>query len=310
MVAARPTFGGMRGERTRGDALGDLIREHDVDEQVGADDHDPGVDHDPVRRARPARVPLISVPESLRSVDLRVGMPAVRGILIVTVVILLVLGGRLAWAVLVAEPQPTTVPAGEQPGPHAPGHSPTARSPGSGDQGASTTTAPATPDPPARVVVHISGQVVNPGVVELRSGARVVDAVEAAGGLTSEADASSLNLARPVMDGEQVWVGRPGESPPASAGSPPAPGMPSPAPGGPGSSGAGQGGAGAPLLDLNTATQAQLEELPGIGPVTAGHILAWREANGRFSSVDELLEVSGIGERTLAQLAPLVTAGG
>jgi competence protein ComEA len=163
----------------------------------------------------------------------------------------------------------------------------------------------------AGLVVHVAGEVLQPGVVELPPGSRLVDAVRSAGGVTDAADQSTLNLARPLVDGERVWVGRPGETPPQVAAGP----APSPASRGGGETGAGAGagttgGAAAAPLDLNAATQADLEELPGVGPVTAGHILGWREEHGRFSSVDELLEVSGIGERTLAQLEPLVTVGG
>jgi competence protein ComEA len=89
--------------------------------------------------------------------------------------------------------------------------------------------------------------------------------------------------------------------------------LPGAGPGGGGAGGAGGSvGAGGPAapLDLNAASQADLEELPGIGPVTAGQILAWREEHGGFSSVDELIEISGIGERTLARLEPLVIVGG
>jgi competence protein ComEA len=153
--------------------------------------------------------------------------------------------------------------------------------------------------------VHVTGQVTEPGVVELAVGDRVVDAVRAAGGFTTDADQSRLNLARPLVDGEQVWVGRPGEEPPLLA---PLAGA------APGSSGGtaptGEAATAAPLLDLNAANQAQLEELPGIGPVTAGRILAWRDEHERFSTVEELMEVSGIGERTFAQLEPVVTVAG
>ena len=150
--------------------------------------------------------------------------------------------------------------------------------------------------------MHVTGAVAEPGVVTVPAGSRVVDAVRAVGGVTDEADQSTLNLARPLVDGEQVWVGRPGETPPVAPGPLPRAG------GDPGD--AGPGGAPSAPLDLTAATQADLEELPGVGPVTAGHILSWREEHGRFSTVEELLEVSGIGERTLAQLEPLVTVGG
>lgn len=151
--------------------------------------------------------------------------------------------------------------------------------------------------------MHVTGAVHDPGVVTLPAGTRVVDAVAAAGGLMEDADESSLNLARQLGDGEQLWVGRPGEEPP--------PGLPSPADtgGGTGTTADGDGGQ-VVVVDLNRATRAELEALPGVGPVTAGKILAWRDEHGGFSVAEELLEVSGIGERTLEQLRPYVTVGG
>lgn len=138
------------------------------------------------------------------------------------------------------------------------------------------------------VTVDVAGKVRRPGIVVLDAGARVVDAIEAAGGARRGVDLSSLNLARVLVDGEQVLVGAPAASAPG-----PAPVGGSPAPGS--------------LVNLNTATQAQLEELPEVGPVTAQAILAWRQEHGGFTAVDELLEVDGIGDATLAKLAPYVT---
>jgi competence protein ComEA len=143
----------------------------------------------------------------------------------------------------------------------------------------------------AEVVVHVVGAVHRPGLVRLPSGARVADAVDAAGGATAAARLASVNLARVVVDGEQVVVQRRGR--PAVLG---APAVGAPATG---------AGPAAPV-DLNTATLDALDGLPGIGPVLAQRILDWRTAHGRFSSVDELGEVSGIGEATLSDLAPLV----
>lgn len=143
------------------------------------------------------------------------------------------------------------------------------------------------------LVVDVTGKVRRPGIVVLPTGSRVVDALEAAGGARRSADLSGLNQARLLLDGEQIAVGvtRP---PGVAASSVPAPG---------GSSSADQGA----LVNLNSASSAELEELPGVGPVTAEAIIGWREANGGFASVDQLLDVDGIGEKTLAQLAPLVT---
>jgi competence protein ComEA len=143
------------------------------------------------------------------------------------------------------------------------------------------------------LLVHVAGAVRRPGLVELPPGARVADAVEAAGGVTRIGDPASVNLARPAIDGEQVVVARRGEGVlPAPVAVPP---------------GTAATGSPAAPVDLNTATLKQLDALPGIGPVLAQRILDWRTANGRFSVVDELGEVSGIGEATLTDLRPLVT---
>jgi len=141
----------------------------------------------------------------------------------------------------------------------------------------------------SRIVVHVVGEVVAPGVVELGPGARVAEAVAAAGGATAEANLGALNLARHVEDGEQVVV--PGVGGPEDA-----------------DDGAGEGEvvAADPRIDLNAADAAQLETLPGIGPVLAARIVAWREEHGRFTSVAELTEISGIGPRLFAQLESLV----
>lgn len=142
------------------------------------------------------------------------------------------------------------------------------------------------------VVVHVAGKVRRPGIVTLPLGSRVADAVEAAGGARPRVDLSSVNLARVLVDGEQVLVGEEAAVPPTSTA----------APGSPAESGSGAG-----LVNLNTATAAELETLNGVGPVTAQAILAWRDEHGRFTAIEELLEVSGIGEKTLAQLAPQLT---
>ncbi|NYG60649.1 competence protein ComEA [Nocardioides daedukensis] len=144
--------------------------------------------------------------------------------------------------------------------------------------------------PVTELVVDVSGKVRRPGIVILPPGSRVVDAIKAAGGIRKGADLTGLNQARALVDGEQVVVGVP--PPPGQAASA------APAPGQPGSG---------DLVNLNTATASQLEELPGVGPVTAQAIVGWRESNGGFRAVDQLLEVDGIGEKTLAQLAPHVT---
>ncbi len=145
---------------------------------------------------------------------------------------------------------------------------------------------------PATVTVDVAGKVRHPGIAVLDAGARVVDALEAAGGAKPGVDVSALNLARLLADGEQVVVGVPAPSGAAAAASPPA-GTPPGAP--------------ATLVNLNTATETELDTLPEVGPVTAASIMAWRDQHGGFTSVDELLEVDGIGEVTLGKLAPFVT---
>jgi len=156
------------------------------------------------------------------------------------------------------------------------------------------------------VFVHVHGRVALPGLYELASGARVVDVVAAAGGFADDAEQGAVNLARPLVDGEQLYVPAVGEEGAAGAGA----GADAGAGAGAGAGSAAGGGAsgpGAALVDLNSADAAALETLPGVGPATSAAILEWRRQNGAFRSVDDLLGVSGIGEKTLAKLSPLVT---
>ncbi|MBK0418204.1 ComEA family DNA-binding protein [Leucobacter sp. CSA1] len=160
-----------------------------------------------------------------------------------------------------------------------------------------------TGDPTGEVFVHVVGEVNDPGVYELPADARVEAAIDAAGGTTPEAVLSGVNLARVVADGEQILVPDAETAAAAAAGTAPgaAPG------GGPGASSeaeAGVGGAaiGTGLVNLNTADAAALETLPRVGPALAQRIIDWRGANGGFASVDQLLEVSGIGVKTLEGL--------
>jgi competence protein ComEA len=151
------------------------------------------------------------------------------------------------------------------------------------------------------LVVSVSGRVAHPGVVRVPGGARVADVLAAAGGAQPGVDLSGLNLARRVIDGEQIAVGVPPA--PDAAGQPPG-GVAA----GEGAAGSRAGSAGpAAKDDLNTATVAQLDTLPGVGPVTAQHIVDWRTRNGRFARVDQLREIDGIGERRFQQLRDVVT---
>ncbi len=152
--------------------------------------------------------------------------------------------------------------------------------------GASGTTGSTGTGGPVELVVDVVGEVERPGIVTVPRGSRVFEAIEAAGGLDGKVDTSGVNLARVLEDGEQVVVG-------------PAPEI--------GSTGVGPTGAAAGgKIRLNQATAEQLDTLPGVGPVTAAAIIAWREDNGRFSTVDDLLDVRGIGDATLAELRELV----
>jgi len=146
-----------------------------------------------------------------------------------------------------------------------------------------STTSPTTTSPP-ELVVDVEGKVNRPGIVTLPKGSRVVDAIKAAGGVKGNADTASLNLARKLDDGEQILVGVV-----SAAGAAPVAGAP---------------GA---KVNLNSATMDQLDELPGVGPVTAKSILDWRTKNGHFTKVEDLLDVKGIGQATLDDLRDLVT---
>lgn len=164
----------------------------------------------------------------------------------------------------------------------------------------------------ADVVVHVVGAVARPGVVRLAADARAVDAVEAAGGLLPDADTARVNLAALLVDGQRVVVPAHGEElpeEPAAAG-PPSGATSSGASGtaGPGPS-PGTASGGSALVDLNSATAEQLDTLPGVGPATASAIVGHRDENGPFGSVDELIDVRGIGEAKLEGLRDLVTVG-
>lgn len=138
-------------------------------------------------------------------------------------------------------------------------------------------------------MVEVVGKVRRPQVVTLPDGSRVLDAVRAAGGAKPGVDTTDQNLARLLVDGEQIRIGLDAAADPAPASSP---------------------GAAGGQIDINTATAAQLEEIPGVGPVLAQRIIMYRDQNGGFASVEQLTEVSGIGEATFAQMQAMVTVSG
>jgi competence protein ComEA len=271
--------------------VGELLTATDGSE---ADEQTRRLDADLRRARRPA---LITVPDDVRSGRRSVSTAAVVSLLALVVAVGSAFVVRVLWAersaagtvegssraVSVVAASGTSPPTGTAPvpsDPTGPASSPVASA-------------------AAALVVHVVGQVARPGLVRLPAGSRVADAIEAAGGARRGADLSALNLARLVVDGEQVHVPKPGEAVVGSGGGQPAAGA---AAGG----GAG-GGPGSAPVSLNSADVAALDTLPGVGPVLAQRIVDWRTEHGRFTSVDELGEVSGIGDKLMAQLRPKVT---
>jgi competence protein ComEA len=224
------------------------------------------------------------VPETLRG-RVALGPPQV------TVLALLIAVGLAVtcWWLVRGSPSEVVAPAAVTPGVVTPSSAPLATAAPSavpGPRGAAGSSPPAAA---GSVTVDVAGRVRRPGIAVLDTGARVVDALRAAGGARAGVDLSGLNLARVLVDGEQILVGQPAPVGLAASAVPSA------------------GAPGGPLVNLNTASEVELEALPEVGPVTAQAILAWRTEHGGFTSVDELLEVDGIGDATLGQLAPYVT---
>jgi competence protein ComEA len=152
--------------------------------------------------------------------------------------------------------------------------------------------APAATATSADVIVHVAGAVVRPGLVKIAPGARMADALAAAGGPRPDADLDQVNLAAKVGDGDRVYVPRRGEAPPPT--------------GGVGASSNGSSSAKTGPVDLNSAGPDELDGLPGVGPATAKAIVEYRTRHGRFKTIDDLLAVPGIGPAKLATLKPLV----
>jgi competence protein ComEA len=231
-------------------------------------------------RVRPGREPA---PEVLPTAVPVPGRHAARGRLtlgaaqlaVVAILVLVALAGT-AWWVLGGGPPEVVPPAEPRPAGDlvsmSSGPSPSGSPSGGGGS----------------VTVDVAGKVRRPGIAVLDAGSRVVDALEAAGGARDSVDLTGLNLARVLVDGEQILVGLvepTGVAATVTGGTSPV----------------------ATLVNLNTADQVALESLPDVGPVTAQSILAWRSEHGAFTAVDQLLDVDGIGEVTLAKLTPYVT---
>jgi comEA protein len=241
----------------------------------------------PDARARPAADPADRLPAALgrhRAPGLTARWdPGRPGAWVLWLVGLLTALGVVAWTVAdrpVVDPAVDRIPAAARSG--SPGAPPAAAPPAV----SSAAVPPSAPASAGTVVVSVVGQVASPGLVTLPAGSRVADALAAAGGLLPGADPAAVNAAALLADGEQIAVGVPGAAAPPGA-----------------TGGAGHTG----LLDLNSATVADLDELPGIGPVLAQRIIDHRSANGPFTSVDQLQDVSGIGPAIYADLAQRVS---
>jgi competence protein ComEA len=234
------------------------------------------------------------------------------GIVVLVAVSVVWLGGRTAGdggadtGVTVVSGAPTVAASdgGEPAGAGSAGAAAAPSGDGAGaDPGAGAGSGGAGPSASAAVaVVYVVGAVAHPGVVRLHAGDRVTDALDAAGGAAADADLTRLNLARPAVDGERLYVPRAGETE-----------VPAELPAGDGPGGASGGGTAGgdgidgsvpadTVVDLNTADATTLETLPGIGPAMAQRILTWREEHGGFRTVEDLLEVSGIGDARFAEL--------
>ncbi|MFC7488275.1 ComEA family DNA-binding protein [Knoellia sp. CPCC 206453] len=263
-------------------------------------------------RHRPLEVPrgpVFELPLSLRGARWVPSRSAVIAVLAVIAVVVVVFGVRI-WLAgagdgaavgprATAGSQPTGVSRGTSTLSRASPGAPSATVNPSAGQGPGVDTA-------GPVVVHVVGQVAKPGVYRMTAGERVGDAVTAAGGATRAADLTAVNLARVLIDGEQIVVPKPGEvvAAPGAAGSGTSAGSGAGSGGAVAGSGSGSTGG---TVSLNSADLSALDTLPGVGPVLAQRILDWRTEHGRFTNVEELGEVSGIGEKLLAQLTPKVT---
>lgn len=226
----------------------------------------------------------------LRRAGLSEASPAALAGVAVLVLLALVFAGWRVGALFIGEGEPgITFEAGESGAASPPGH--TSDDP-SGDEHGGGEAAEA----PASVWVHVAGAVARPGLFELPFGSRVGDALTAAGGPGEDGALDAVNLARLLADGEQVYVPSTAE---VEAGTAP----PSAATDHGGSPAEGPGNG---LVDLNTASETELVALPGVGPATAGKIVADREANGPFTSPEEIMRVSGIGEKKFEALRDLI----
>jgi competence protein ComEA len=264
-------------------------------------DEQPTADEQPAEADAPP-----SLSARLSGVRLHAFDPGRRGVAVLVVVAALGAGGG-GWYFVHAAPrsardEPSAVDATS---PAASSSTPLPSAPAAWPTAAGTSSAASSSSADSSLVVDVVGKVVHAGVFTLPAGARVVDAIAAAGGALPNTDLTGLDLAGRLLDGAEVFVGIP---PPSGAAAQAAGGVIGGAVGGPGEGASNSGGAASPaVVNLNTATQAELETLPGVGAVTAERILAWRAQHQRFTSVVQLQQVSGIGPAKYAALVGHVT---
>lgn len=237
------------------------------------------------------------------------------GLMALLAIVLLIVGGMVAKTLSTASSPGITL---RETFPQPPAAPPPVRPPAN-----ALSSAPASePDTASQVVVHVAGAVKKPGVYHLPNGARGEDALKAAGGPTANANTDAINLAARVEDGSQLYFPNRKEQPEGGASSEsissPAVSMKTPAQGGvkTGSRATHKGGKPGKLTDpsqgrinLNTASAEELQRLPGVGPAMAERLLEFRKENGGFQSVEDLLQVSGIGDKKFAKMQPFVTVG-
>lgn len=158
-----------------------------------------------------------------------------------------------------------------------------------------------------KIIVDVSGQVKAPQVIEIKAGSRISDAIAAAGGLTDKADISGVNRAAELNDGEKIYIPAKGESQQSGAAAGSQNGSTGISAGSPSGTSAGSGSAASPKISINSASNSELQELTGVGPAIAEKILLYRSKNGGFKSLEDLKNVSGIGDKTFEKLKDQIT---
>ncbi|MEV6566867.1 ComEA family DNA-binding protein [Streptomyces kronopolitis] len=270
------------------------------DTGAGAGAGSPPPQHGPPDARRRERV-WLAVRERLPLwVQLRCGTdPKALAALVLVLVVAVGFAVQHFWT---GRPEPVRAPAAER-SVGASGPAPRSSQPASSSSASGVANGP--PGAAGRqLVVDVTGKVRHPGIRRMPPGSRVIDALQAAGGVLRGANLRGLNRARRLTDGEQIVVGAPGGGAGAGGG----PGSADAGAGGAGSGSGGSGAGGGPggPVSLSAATEQQLDSLPGVGPVLARHIIEFRTQHGGFTSVEQLRQVTGIGDRRFADLRPLV----